>query len=66
MIDSALAIQIIVIGAGVLFGAAAALALGWSLNDGQFENFERGSQSIFGPDEPVGISTDAFPAKGDR
>ncbi len=66
MIDSAIAIQIIVIGAGVLFGTAAALALGWSLNNGQFENFERGSQSIFGPDEPVGITTDAFPAKGDR
>ena len=66
MIDSALAIKIIVIGAGVLFATAAALALGWSLSDGQFENFECGSQTIFGPDEPVGISTDAFPAKGDR
>ena len=66
MIDSELAIQIIVIGAGIMFGGAAALALGWSLSDGQFDNFERGSHSIFGPDEPVGIATDAFPAKGGR
>ena len=39
------------------------LALGWAFRNGQFENFEQGSQSIFGPDEPVGEATDAFPGE---
>jgi cbb3-type cytochrome oxidase maturation protein len=49
------------LGSIVLFGGAAALAFGWALRNGQFENFERGARSIFGPDEPVGEPTDAFP-----
>jgi cbb3-type cytochrome oxidase maturation protein len=61
MIDPILAIQIIVIGASLLFAIAAAFALGWSLKNGQFENFQQGSLSIFGPDEPVGVTTDEFP-----
>ncbi|MFM8272496.1 MAG: cbb3-type cytochrome oxidase assembly protein CcoS [Gemmata sp.] len=52
-----------VIGSIVLFGGAAALALGWALRDGQFDNFEQGARSIFGPDEPVGEATDAFPGE---
>jgi hypothetical protein len=35
--------------------------LGWAFRDGQFDNFDRGAKSIFGPDEPVGEATDAFP-----
>jgi cbb3-type cytochrome oxidase maturation protein len=50
-----------VIGSIVLFGGAAVLALSWAFKSGQFENFDRGSKSIFGPDEPVGMPTDAFP-----
>ena len=50
-----------VIGSIVLFGGAAVLALGWAFRTGQFENFLGGSRSIFGPDEPVGEGTDAFP-----
>jgi cbb3-type cytochrome oxidase maturation protein len=50
-----------VIGSIVLFGGAAVLALGWAFRDGQFDNFDRGAKSIFGPDEPVGEATDAFP-----
>ena len=50
-----------VIGSIVLFGGGAALALGWAFRDGQFDNFDQGSKSIFGPDEPVGVPTDAFP-----
>lgn len=65
MIDSILAIKIIVIGAGVLFATAAALALGWSMRCGQFDNFQQGSQSIFGPDEPIGQITDEFPTRAD-
>jgi cbb3-type cytochrome oxidase maturation protein len=50
-----------VIGSIVLFGGAAVLALGWALRAGQFDNFDQGSKSIFGPDEPIGEGTDAFP-----
>ncbi len=50
-----------VVGSIVLFGGAAAIALGWAFRDGQFDNFDQGSKSIFGPDEPVGEATDAFP-----
>lgn len=50
-----------VIGSVVMFGAAAALALGWAFRAGQFENFHRGARSIFDPDEPIGERTDSFP-----
>jgi hypothetical protein len=50
-----------VIGSIILFGGAAVLALGWAFRNGQFENFDQGSKSIFGPDEPIGEATDAFP-----
>lgn len=50
-----------VIGSIVLFGGAAVLALGWAFRNGQFDNFDQGSKSIFGPDEPIGEPTDAFP-----
>ncbi len=56
-----IALFLTVIGSIVLFGGAAVLALGWAFRAGQFENFQRGAQSIFGPDEPVGEVTDAFP-----
>lgn len=52
-----------VVGSVVVFGGAAVLALGWAFRDGQFENFDRGARSIFGPDEPVGEPTDAFPGE---
>jgi nitrogen fixation-related uncharacterized protein len=52
-----------VIGSIVLFGGAAVLALGWAFRTGQFENFAGGARSIFGPDEPVGEATDAFPGE---
>jgi hypothetical protein len=50
-----------VIGSILLFGGAAVLALSWAFRDGQFNNFDQGSKSIFGPDEPIGEPTDAFP-----
>lgn len=52
-----------VIGSIVLFGGAAVLALGWSFRSGQFDNFQQGARSIFGPDEPIGEGTDAFPGQ---
>jgi cbb3-type cytochrome oxidase maturation protein len=51
----------IVVGSVVLFGGATALALGWAFRSGQFDNFEQGAASIFGPDEPIGEETDVFP-----
>ena len=50
-----------VVGSIVLFGGAAVLALGWAFRAGQFDNFDQGAKSIFGPDEPIGEGTDAFP-----
>ena len=61
MTPTDVAVLVTVIGSIVAFGGAAALALGWAFRDGQFENFERGAASIFGPDEPIGEPTDAFP-----
>ena len=52
-----------VIGSMALFGGAAVLALSWAFRDGQFDNFQQGARSIFGPDEPVGEATDAFPGQ---
>ncbi len=56
-----IALFVSVIGSIVLFGSAAVLALGWAFRAGQFDNFDQGSRSIFGPDEPIGEGTDAFP-----
>jgi cbb3-type cytochrome oxidase maturation protein len=53
----------IVVGSVVLFGGATVLALGWAFRSGQFDNFQQGALSIFGPDEPEGESTDAFPGE---
>ncbi len=58
-----LALFLTVIGSVVLFGGAAVLALSWAFKSGQFDNFQRGSLSIFGPDEPPGEGTDAFPGE---
>ena len=55
------AVLAVVVGSIVMFGTATVLALGWAFRDGQFDNFARGAASIFGPDEPVGEATDAFP-----
>jgi cbb3-type cytochrome oxidase maturation protein len=56
-----LAILATTVGSIVLFGGATVLALGWAFRSGQFDNFQKGAQSIFGPDEPVGEITDSFP-----
>ena len=61
MISYDFAIQCLTLGSVALFGGVAVFALGWSFQNGQFDNFQRGSQSSFGSDEPVGQPTDAFP-----
>jgi cbb3-type cytochrome oxidase maturation protein len=66
MSPAELAVLATVIGSVVLFGGAVVLAMGWAFRTGQFDNFDRGSRSIFGPDEPVGEPTDCFPGESDR
>ena len=56
-----LAVLATVVGSALLFGGAAVFALGWAFRNGQFDNFEQGARSIFGPDEPIGEPTDSFP-----
>jgi cbb3-type cytochrome oxidase maturation protein len=58
-----LAVLAAVVASVVVFGGATVLAMGWAFRSGQFENFGRASRSIFGPDEPVGQPTDAFPTR---
>jgi cbb3-type cytochrome oxidase maturation protein len=58
-----IAVLAIVIASIVFFGGATVLALGWAFRDGQFDNFQQGALSIFGPDEPVGEATDSFPGQ---
>lgn len=58
---SDVAVLVTLLGSILFFGGAAVLALGWAFRNGQFENFQRGAASIFGPDEPIGRPTDAFP-----
>ena len=54
-------IYTILIGSIIVFGGAAVWAFSWAMSSGQFDNFERGSRSIFDADEPVGRATDFFP-----
>jgi len=56
-----LAVLATTVGSIVLFGGATVLALGWAFRSGQFDNFQKGAQSIFDADEPVGEITDTFP-----
>ena len=66
MTPADIAVFVTVIGSIILFGGTAVLALGWAFRNGQFDNFQQGAQSIFGPDEPVGRVTDAFPGTEER
>ncbi|HVL11417.1 MAG TPA: hypothetical protein VM529_02560 [Gemmata sp.] len=63
MAPADLTVLAIVVGSVVLFCGATVLALGWAFRNGQFDNFQQGSTSIFGPDEPEGEPTDAFPGE---
>lgn len=45
----------------LLFLASAVYALWWASRNGQLKDFEKGAESIFDDEEPVGRSTDAFP-----
>ena len=49
-----------------LFFLAAAMALHWAHKNGQLSNLDKGAQSIFDEDEPMGEVTDSFPSKRRR
>lgn len=44
------------------FAGSALLGFWWAAAHGQFSGIERGAASIFDAEEPVGKSTDGFPA----
>ena len=46
-----------------IFFVAAAMALHWAHRNGQLTNLEKGAQTIFDDDEPMGEVTDQFPKK---
>ena len=54
---------IVVFGLGGLFFASAVYALYWSSRNKQLGHFERGAKTIFTEEEPLGVTTDAFPGK---
>ncbi|HSI87267.1 MAG: cbb3-type cytochrome oxidase assembly protein [Candidatus Methylacidiphilales bacterium] len=52
---------VVISGVMILMSASALAALYWATQDGQFMNLEKGAESIFDKDEPIGKCTDAFP-----
>jgi cbb3-type cytochrome oxidase maturation protein len=47
----------------LLITASAVLALRWAVKTGQFRDFEKGAETIFDEDEPMGRPADSFPGK---
>lgn len=62
MLQAAVAILAVM----AIIAASALAAFWWAARNGQFENVEEGSLSIFDADEPVGRSTDTFPGADSR
>lgn len=56
----------------VFLSGSAFVAFAWAARDGQLEELDRGAESIFDADDPVGVRGDAFPGgdfqvgRGDR
>ena len=48
-------------GIATTFFVGTAIALHWAHKNGQFSNLDKGAQSIFDDDEPLGKVTDRFP-----
>ena len=46
-----------------IFFVVAALALHWAHKHGQLSDLDRGAETIFDDDEPMGEVTDKFPPK---
>jgi cbb3-type cytochrome oxidase maturation protein len=47
----------------LLITASAVFALRWAVKSGQFRDFEKGAETIFDEDEPMGRPQDSFPGK---
>lgn len=47
----------------LLITSSAVVALRWAVKTGQFRNFDKGAESIFDDDEPLGQPQDSFPGK---
>ena len=47
----------------LLITGSAVVALRWAVKSGQFRNFEKGAETIFDEDEPMGRPADSFPGK---
>ena len=47
----------------VLFMASTVYALYWASQKGQLRDFDKGAESIFDDQEPIGQPTDFFPGK---
>jgi len=50
----------------VLITGSAVYALQWSSKNGQLRDLEKGAESIFDENEPIGRATDFFPGKEPR
>ncbi|OIO59657.1 MAG: hypothetical protein COZ46_05020 [Verrucomicrobia bacterium CG_4_10_14_3_um_filter_43_23] len=48
---------------GIPFFVMVVLAMTWAAKNGQFQNLEEASRSIFDEDEPEGRQIDFFPGK---
>ena len=49
-----------------LLSLSAVAAFIWAIRTNQFQNFQKGAQSIFDEEEPIGEMTDGFPKHGTR
>jgi nitrogen fixation-related uncharacterized protein len=57
---------ILIFGVLAALGASVVWALWWAFRGGQMSNFQKGAESIFDADEPIGRPTDAFPQIGEQ
>ena len=52
---------LLVFGVLICFFGSVIYALHWSIRNGQFSDYQKGANSIFDDEEPVGEVTDFFP-----
>ena len=50
-------------GISLAITGSAVLALYWAARNRQLENLQKGAESIFDEDEPIGEMTDSFPGE---
>lgn len=57
---------IIIVLMGIAFFLTGILVLYWCAKNGQLQNFDKGSRSIFNDEEPEGVQTDFFPGERNK